>query len=123
MDHAVMTQAQESTADWKLGPGEAVRLPAGAVARLVSVSSGRLWLTRADPEAGPAGDVWLSPGQSAALAPGEEAVVEAWPLARFAVLEAPALARRPVSARRAASWVRQLRERLQWAPSSAASAA
>lgn len=112
----LMTQAQQSQAQWKLSPGQALRLEAAPVPRVVAVTSGRLWLTRSDRPDDLVPDVWLAAGQSTTLAPDEEAVVEAWPLARFAVLEAPASAPRRFSAARAASWARHLRERLQWTP-------
>jgi hypothetical protein len=112
----LMTQTQESAAQWKLSPGEAVRLAAAPVPRVVAVTSGRLWLTRSDRPDDLVPDVWLAAGQSTTLGPDEEAVVEAWPLAQFEVLEAPAAAPRRFSAARAASWARPLRERLQWAP-------
>jgi hypothetical protein len=126
MQDDLMTQTQESDAHWTLAQGRAVRLPRAAVPRVVAVASGRLWLTRderGDGRGAAAPDVWLEAGQSAALAPHTEAVLEAWPLARFAVLEAPGSAARRFSVARAASWARHLRRRLQWTPLQAASRA
>jgi hypothetical protein len=120
MQDDLMTGTQQSDAHWTLPPGRALRLRAAAVSRVVTVASGRLWLTRDERSDAAAPDVWLEAGQSAALAPHEDAVLEAWPLARFAVLEAPAPAARRFSVARAASWARQLRRRLQWAPVQAA---
>jgi hypothetical protein len=116
MDTLFMTQAQQSEGQWLLGGGQAVTLDAAPVSRVIAVTAGRVWLTRSADGDVQAPDVWLAAGESAALEPGEEVVLEAWPHARFAVLESSAAAPRRLSAARAASWARALRARLQWAP-------
>lgn len=82
-----MNSTQDSTA-WQLPAGTARRLQASPTARLLRVVEGRVWLTRS----GRLEDCWLAAGERAALAPGEEVVVEGWPRARFELLQAaPAL--------------------------------
>ena len=86
-------------------------------ATLVVADPRAIWLTKIAKrhlQLRPGSDVWLRAGESASVAPDEEVVIEAWPQARFAVLESPAAAPRRLSAARAAAWARRLRERLQW---------
>jgi hypothetical protein len=116
MDTLFMMPTQESDGQWALECGEALTLEAAGSSRVLAVTAGRLWLTRSAAPEAPAPDVWLSAGESAVLRPGDEVVLEAWPRARFAVLESPASAPRRLSAARAASWARGLRARLQWTP-------
>jgi hypothetical protein len=73
----------------RLGPGQALTLPAAASPRRLVVTAGRLWLTRA----GSADDHWLHVGEGLTLAPGQIAVVEGWPAADFQLLQ-PAPLRR-----------------------------
>ena len=115
MNPALMTQAHESDMQWELPEGAALRLAPAAAPRVLAITAGRVWLTRSG--AGEAAaDVWLAAGDSARVAPDDEVVLEAWPRARFTVLESPASAPRRLSAARAAAWARALGERLQWTP-------
>jgi hypothetical protein len=116
MDVTFMTQAQQSDAEWTLSAGQALRLAAAPTPRVLAITAGRVWLTRSAGRDRPAPDVWLAAGETATLAPGDEVVLEAWPRARFALLQAPTAAPRRISAARAASWASNLRERLQWTP-------
>jgi hypothetical protein len=118
MDASFMTQAHEyglqQDLQWELREGAALRLPDAPAPRVLAVTAGRVWLTRSGAGEAAGSDVWLDAGESARVAPDEEVVIEAWPRARFAVLESPAASPRRLSAARAAAWVRRLRERLQW---------
>lgn len=77
-----------------LASGQALTVTAARLPRRLVVTQGRLWLTIT----GRAGDHWLQAGEGVTLAPGESAVVEAWPQAAFQLLQP---APRP-SSRRAA---------------------
>lgn len=68
---------------------QARRLRAAPRSRWLAVEVGRVWLTRSCSAASPEADIWLAAGQRQWLAPGSEWVVEGWPDARVAVLEAP----------------------------------
>jgi hypothetical protein len=116
MDTSLMTQAQESDVQWELPEGAALRLSATPAPRVLAVTAGRVWLTSSSAGADSAPDVWLEAGETARVAPDDEVVLEAWPRARFTVLESPAASPRRLSAARAAAWARALRERLQWTP-------
>ncbi len=74
---------------WTLDSRHAQRLRAAPAARWLAVEEGRVWLTRSQRELEPGEDVWLSAGQGLPLPAGSEWVVEAWPAAKVAVLEAP----------------------------------
>jgi hypothetical protein len=75
--------------EWTLAPSTALRVPVAGRMRWLVVTAGRAWLTRSG--AGIAGgDVWLAAGERHALPAGSEWVVEGWPQARLALLEAPA---------------------------------
>lgn len=91
--------------EWPLDGRSATRLPATGMARWLTVTAGRVWLTRSG--AGPFGDdVWLAAGERHALPAGSEWVVEGWPAARVTVLEAPLPSAQSVSARAPwASWL------------------
>jgi hypothetical protein len=96
----LMPQAQESTpsADpslWTVEDGEALRLAIGPGLREVHVTEGRLWLTREGTAAQPSEDLWLSPGETVALASGSEWVVEAWGTTRFQLLVPPRACAQP----------------------------
>jgi Protein of unknown function (DUF2917) len=116
MDTSLMTQPQESDVQWNLSEGTALRLSAAPTPRVLAVTAGRVWLTSSSAAADPAPDVWLAAGESARVAPDDEVVLEAWPRARFTLLESPAASPRRLSSARAAAWARALRERLQWTP-------
>jgi hypothetical protein len=74
--------------EWALQSAAATRLDASAEARWLLVTAGRAWLTRSG--AGPEGaDVWLAAGERHPLPAGSTWVVEGWPEARVAVLQAP----------------------------------
>ncbi len=74
--------------EWALDGAAATRLDATAAARWLLVTAGRVWLTRSG--AGPAGaDVWLAAGERHLLPAGSAWVVEGWPEARVALLQAP----------------------------------
>ncbi len=89
MSLSLMTQSQQSGAATRLVEGRAMRLPAAPVVRWLKVAEGRLWLTHSAqrPEELPL-DCWLQAGESVELPAGQDAVLEAWPSARFEVLEA-----------------------------------
>ena len=115
MDTSLMTQSQESDVQWDLPEGAALRLSAASAPRVLAVTAGRVWLTSSSSAgADPTPDVWLAAGETARVAPDDEVVLEAWPRARFTVLESPAASPRRLSAARAAAWALALRERLQW---------
>jgi hypothetical protein len=116
MDTAFMIQAHESDMQWDLPEGSALRLAPAPAPRVLAITAGRVWLTRSGAGEAAASDVWLEAGESARVAPDDEVVLEAWPQARFTVLESPASTPRRLSAARAAAWARALRERLQWTP-------
>lgn len=126
MASVLMTQRQESASvggawQWHLASGRALRLAPCRGPRWLLVTEGRLWVTRSGAGADDAvEDCWLHPGQHLALAAGEDAVIEAWPTARFEVLEAApgsAVAARPTG--RFSAMARAWREgvqALQWTP-------
>ncbi len=99
MSTSVMSYSQQSPAsEMTLRQGSARRLVAERNLRCLRVTEGLLWLTSSavsDDEV-PA-DFWLKAGDVLMLSPGQEVVVEAWPLARFELLPAQALS--PSSAR------------------------
>jgi hypothetical protein len=68
-----------------------MKLAAHAHARLLQACEGRLWVTTEGTAAHAALDVWLMPGETLALEPGTDVVLEGWPSARFRLL-VPALA-------------------------------
>lgn len=67
----------------RLSPGQALTLAAARLPRRLVVTHGRLWLT----VTGRTGDHWLHAGEGLTLAPGDAAVVEAWPQAAFQLLQ------------------------------------
>lgn len=77
---------------WHLDGGRALTLAGGAEARRLSVARGRVWLTVSGTADEPAEDHWLQAGETVALAPGQTAVLEGWPVADFEVLVPPASA-------------------------------
>ncbi len=91
MSTQLMTSEQESTpcALWVLAPGEALRLDIGPGERELHVAQGRVWLTRSGTPRAPAEDVWLSAGESLALACGSAWVVEGWGVTQFQLLVPP----------------------------------
>jgi hypothetical protein len=77
---------------WHLDGGRALTLAGGAEARRLAVARGRVWLTVSGTADEPAEDQWLEAGETVALAPGQTAVLEAWPAAEFELLVPPASA-------------------------------
>jgi hypothetical protein len=117
MKTCLMKKAQQhDAAAWVLGQGQAMTLSIGPGARVLRVSTGRLWVTkgRAEPDLLPE-DSWLAPGDSLPLESGAVLVAEAWPAARFQLLVPPQACR---SRRRASlvqilsAWLSSLRPRL-----------
>jgi hypothetical protein len=80
--------------DWCLPGGSAEALDAGPDGCFVRVEEGALWLTRT---LGPAAlargeqpdDLWLAAGESLWLPAGSRWVLQAWPVARVRLLQAP----------------------------------
>jgi len=68
-----------------------MKLAAHAHGRLIQACEGRLWATTEGTHDHAALDVWLTPGQTLALEPGTDVVLEGWPSARFRLL-VPAMA-------------------------------
>ncbi|QPF72319.1 DUF2917 domain-containing protein [Roseateles sp. DAIF2] len=85
-----MSQTQFAQALWSLARGEALSLDIGPGPRELSVTEGRLWLTRQGSASQAAEDIWLEPGQSVQLRSGSRVVVEGWPQASFQLLVPPA---------------------------------
>lgn len=75
---------------WPLPAGRAAVLPRAATARWLSVTEGRVWLTSTSPPAPDAlpDDIWLAAGEVHALPAGTDWVIEGWPQAHVAVLQA-----------------------------------
>jgi Protein of unknown function (DUF2917) len=98
---------------WAWPLAGAVVLPAAAQRRWLAVQEGRVWLTcsrRKTAEPGMADDIWLEAGQRHVLPAGSTWVVEAWPRAGVALMEAP-----PQPAAPAAWWPGGwLKSRVQW---------
>jgi hypothetical protein len=89
MSTTLMSRSQESSASsaprqWALTEGSAMRLAAEDQGRWLLVTEGRVWLTTSatTPEQVPQ-DCWLEAGDCLQLPPGQDAVVESWPSARF----------------------------------------
>lgn len=97
MSPTCMTISHQTSApwEWPLAPAAATRLAAEAHPRWLTVTAGRVWLTRSGGGVA-GGDVWLSEGERHRLPAGTEWVVEGWPCARIELLEAPQA--QPVSA-------------------------
>lgn len=74
---------------WTLPKAAARRLPRAGRARWMAVTEGRVWLTRSGQDLQPGEDIWLSAGEHLLLPAGSEWVVEGWPQAQVAMLEAP----------------------------------
>jgi hypothetical protein len=92
MKPQLMTQAQESTptsALWTVDDGEAMSLSIGPGERELTVTTGRLWLTREGTASQPAEDLWLSAGDTLAMASGSKWVAEGWGATRFQLLVPP----------------------------------
>ncbi len=116
MSAALMSHFHQSAAsELALDEGRAMRLPAEGQVRWLQVTTGRVWLTHSaqSPQEVPR-DCWLEAGDSVQLPAGEDAVLEAWPTARFTVTASPAVAEvsasvalRPSAALR--RWVQALR--------------
>ena len=90
MSPSLMSQSQQfGEPSWALDEGRAMRLTAEPRARWLRVTEGRVWLTHSAqrPEELPL-DCWLEAGDGVELPGGQDAVVEAWPSARFELLEA-----------------------------------
>ena len=83
---------QSHNGQWFLQNGTAIRLSMNQGPRRLQVQSGRVWMTMDKPTQHATADIWLEAGQSHYLAPGEHAVLEAWPSAEFALLEPPPVA-------------------------------
>ncbi len=80
----------ESQALWSLDEGRALRMTLDGGPRELHVLEGRLWLTTTGTLGQPGVDVWLQPGESLALAAGDELVIEPWKgQARFQLLVPP----------------------------------
>jgi hypothetical protein len=77
---------------WHLDGGRALTLAGGAAARRLAVARGRVWLTLSGTADAPAEDKWLQAGDAVALAAGQTAVLEGWPVADFELLVPPASA-------------------------------
>jgi hypothetical protein len=85
---AITVLHQSAPWEWPLDGHTATRLVSASTPRWLLVTSGRVWLTRSG--AGlEGGDIWLDAGERQALPAGSEWVVEGWPAARVALLEAP----------------------------------
>jgi len=67
----------------QLKAGQALTLAAARAPRRLVVTGGRLWLTVSSATE----DHWLRAGEGLTLLAGQEAVVEAWPEARFQLLQ------------------------------------
>lgn len=95
MSPLLMSRSQQSATasnPGHLDQGRAMRLDATGQARWLRVTQGRLWLTHSaqSHEEVPL-DCWLEAGDSVELPALQDAVLEAWPSARFEVLtRAPA---------------------------------
>jgi hypothetical protein len=128
MATSLMNSSHESNERWALRAGQAVRLQRTAAPRWLRVTEGRLWVTGAG-EGEPAEDCWLQAGDTLALLPGDEPVVEPWPSARFEVLDAepgaaltPSLHRPQAASSRPGAW-RAWAQSLQLTPTRGALAA
>ena len=93
MKNALMQKVQRSSGDavWTLAPGASMKLAAHGHRRLLQACDGRVWVTTEGTEERAALDVWLLPGETLALEPGTDVVLEGWPHARFRLL-VPAMA-------------------------------
>ncbi len=93
MSRQPMTESHEKTPAapwlWTLPKAAARRLPRAGSARWLAVTEGRVWLTRSGQALQPGEDIWLSAGEHLLLPAGSEWVVEGWPQASVAMLEAP----------------------------------
>ncbi len=105
MDTTFMTSPHQ-TEPWSWPVAGAMPLPAAAQRRWLAVQEGRVWLTRSRRHAvepGMADDIWLEAGQRQALPAGSAWVIEAWPRAEVALMQA--LPRfNPATDRWAAAW-------------------
>ena len=94
------------TEPWSWAVDGATVLPAARQARWLAVSEGRVWLTRSHKQAAQpcmAEDIWLDAGQRHALPAGSAWVIEAWPQAQVALLQAPPR-HNPAAGRWQAAW-------------------
>jgi len=87
--HNLQRSGDESV--WVLTPGASMKLAAHAHGRVLQACEGLLWITTEGTDARAALDVWLLPGETLALEPGTDVVIEGWPSARFRLL-VPAMA-------------------------------
>lgn len=83
----------EQRALWRLTRGQALRLPAMRVARLLRLREGQLWVTAEGRlGAAPPEDWWLAPGETLRVPPGARLLASGWPCASFELLEEPSAA-------------------------------
>ncbi|HXD07461.1 MAG TPA: DUF2917 domain-containing protein [Burkholderiaceae bacterium] len=76
---------------WELPSGRAMTLERSRHSRWLRLREGRLWLTEEGHDTNePPQDLWLTQGESLRVPPGARVLIEAWPSARFEVLEVPA---------------------------------
>lgn len=113
MSPSLMSQSQQfGEPAWALPEGRALRLEAEPRPRWLRVTEGRLWLTHSARRLQELPlDCWLEAGDSVELPAGQDAVLEAWPSARFELLEAAPVA--PVTASLALKSSAALRQWLQ----------
>lgn len=80
----------EQRALWRVSRGQALRLPAMRVSRLLRLREGQLWVT-ADGRLGaaPPEDWWLAPGETLRVPAGARLLASGWPCASFELLEEP----------------------------------
>jgi hypothetical protein len=97
MNQVSMTSSHQIPGwEWPLAGARAERIAPARQPRWLSVTQGRVWLTRTG--GGPQGeDLWLEAGERVRLAAGTDWVIEGWPAARVSLLE-----ERPGAAQRAA---------------------
>jgi Protein of unknown function (DUF2917) len=91
MNRSLMKSTHQ-TEPWSWAVEGATELPAARQARWLAVSDGRVWLTRSHQRAAQpcmGEDIWLDAGQRHALPAGSTWVIEAWPQAQVALLQAP----------------------------------
>ena len=87
--HVLCTSASARPWLWTLAPRRVQRLAPAGRARWLVLECGRVWLTRSAHSLQTGDDVWLAPGDRLLLPAGSEWVAEAWPEARWVLLEAP----------------------------------
>lgn len=82
--------AAEQGGLWRVRRGQALRLPATRMTRLLRLREGQLWVT-ADGRLGaaPPEDWWLRPGETLRVPAGARLLASGWPCASFELLEEP----------------------------------